>query len=170
MTDKKSENIKIVIQEKDFSIENEYYFLSSNLPAAGAVVTFVGRVRDFSERPEVTGLILEHYPLMTEKSLSGIVGQARERWDIQRLSLIHRVGELSVEDQIVYVGVSSAHRDDAFEACRFVMDYLKTEAPFWKKERTSSGEAWVEAREKDQRARERWETLPDPASDHDRGM
>ena len=102
--------------------------------------------------------MLEHYPGMTEKSLAKIIDTAKARWSLERVSVIHRIGTLTVEDNIVYVGVSSAHRESAFEACRFIMDYLKTEAPFWKKEITPDGEVWVEAREKDQRAREHWDT------------
>ena len=151
-------NIKISVQENDFSIEKENHFLSNQAPETGAVVTFTGRVREFSEQPDVTGLFLEHYPGMTEKSLQRIIEQAQQRWDIQRISVIHRIGSLAVEDQIVFVGVSSAHREAAFEAARYIMDYLKTEAPFWKKEITRSGEHWVEAREKDQAARARWST------------
>lgn len=151
------EPTRILIQEDNFSIDDEYNFLTRSAPETGAVVNFVGRVREFSEQSGVTGLILEHYPGMTEKSLEKITKQARERWPLERISVIHRVGALTLEDQIVYVGVSSAHREAAFDACRFIMDYLKTEAPFWKKEITASGEVWVEAREKDQKAREQWD-------------
>lgn len=154
--------MKIVVSKDDFSIDAEYRDLSSDLPSCGAVVTFTGRVREFSERSGVVGMKLEHYPGMTEKALESICTQASERWDIQRCTVIHRVGDLQTEEQIVFVGVASAHREDAFEACRFIMDYLKTEAPFWKKELTEDGEFWVEAREKDQKARERWHT---PESD-----
>lgn len=150
--------IKIKIQNDDFSLNDEYNFLTKNSPSCGAVVNFIGRVREFSEQENVTGLILEHYPGMTEKSLARIIDTAKARWSLERVSVIHRIGTLTVEDNIVYVGVSSAHRESAFEACRFIMDYLKTEAPFWKKEITPDGEVWVEAREKDQRAREHWDT------------
>lgn len=153
---KNTENVKLSIQENDFSIEKEHYFLTNHAPETGAVVTFTGRVREFSEQPDITGLFLEHYPGMTEKSLKRITEQAQQRWDVQRISVIHRIGSLAVEDQIVFVGVSSAHREAAFEAARYIMDYLKTEAPFWKKEITRSGEHWVEAREKDQAARAHW--------------
>jgi len=150
--------IKIVVSKDDFSIDAEYRHLSSDLPSCGAVVTFTGLVREFSERTGVTGMRLEHYPGMTEKALGSICAQAAERWDVQRCTVIHRVGDLKTEEQIVFVGVASAHREDAFEACRFIMDYLKTEAPFWKKELTEDGEFWVEARDKDQKARECWGT------------
>ena len=149
---------RISIQNEDFSINDEYNFLTHSTPQSGAVVNFIGRVREFSEQSNVTGLILEHYPGMTEKSLITIIEQARQRWSIERVSVIHRIGKLLVEDNIVYVGVSSAHREAAFEACRFIMDYLKTEAPFWKKEITAEGEVWVDAREKDKKAREQWDT------------
>lgn len=150
--------IKIKIQNDDFSLNDEYYFLTKNSPSSGSFVNFIGRVREFSEQDNVTGLMLEHYPGMTEKSLAKIIDTAKARWSLERVSVIHRIGTLTVEDNIVYVGVSSAHRESAFEACRFIMDYLKTEAPFWKKEITPDGEVWVEAREKDQRAREHWDT------------
>jgi len=146
----------IRIQHDDFNTGNEYDALRRNSPATGAVVCFSGLVREFSEREGVTGLELEHYPGMTEASLQNIIQQARGRWPLQRVTVIHRIGRLETESQIVFVGVSSAHRDAAFDACRFIMDYLKTEAPFWKKELTESGEFWVEAQEKDQRARQRW--------------
>ena len=151
-----TENIKISVQKSDFSIEKENLFLSKQAPETGAVVTFTGRVREFSEQPDVTGLFLEHYPGMTEKSLKRIIEQAQQRWDIQRISVIHRIGSLAVEDQIVFVGVSSAHREAAFEAARYIMDYLKTEAPFWKKEITSDGEHWVEQKESDRARSEDW--------------
>ena len=162
--DKKNEKeknqikIKVVVSEKDFSIDSEYDFLSRNAPRTGAIVSFVGRVREFSEREDITGLHLEHYPGMTEASLNKIIELAHQRWDIQACSLHHRIGSLQVEDQIVYVGISCAHRDEAFDACRFIMDYLKTEAPFWKKELTQDGDYWVDAREKDQQARARWQS------------
>lgn len=153
---------RILIQKEDFSINHEYDFLTNSAPQSGAVVNFIGRVREFSEQSNVTGLLLEHYPGMTEKSIMKIIEKARQRWSIERVSVIHRIGKLLLEDNIVYVGVSSAHRDTAFEVCRFIMDYLKTEAPFWKKEITSEGEVWVEAREKDKKAREQWDAPDDP--------
>lgn len=157
------EKIKIIVSKADFSVSSEYDFLSHHAPKTGAVVSFVGRVREFSERKDVIGLYLEHYPGMTEASLKRIVEQAQQRWSLQACSIHHRIGSLHVEDQIVYVGVSSAHRDEAFEACCFIMDYLKTEAPFWKKELTKNGDYWVEARTRDQQARARWQV---PPSDH----
>ena len=147
---------RVVVQTQDFDVHDEYEALRRNNPATGAVVCFSGLVREFSEQSGVTGMILEHYPGMTEKALKKIIAEARQRWPLQRVTLIHRTGILKTEEQIVFAGVSSAHRDAAFDACRFLMDYLKTEAPFWKKELTETGEVWVEARQKDQDARQKW--------------
>ena len=122
----------ISVQTQDFSLADEYQLLSEGT-SAGAVVTFVGKVRDFNQGDEVQGLSLEHYPGMTEKALTEIVEQAKQRWSLLQVRVIHRVGDLELGDQIVFVGVSSAHRGDAFDACEFIMDYLKTKAPFWKK-------------------------------------
>jgi len=122
----------------------------------GAVVSFVGYVRDFNDGREVAGMFLEHYPGMTEKALGKIVAQARERWPLLGLEVLHRVGALEPGEPIVFVGVTSAHRQAAFDACNFVMDYLKTQAPFWKKENTADGPRWVEGRASDQAAAERW--------------
>ncbi|WP_248803704.1 molybdopterin synthase catalytic subunit MoaE [Pseudomonas sp. MWU13-2100] len=122
----------------------------------GAVVSFVGYVRDFNDGHEVAGMFLEHYPGMTEKALGKIVAQARERWPLLGLEVLHRVGALEPGEPIVFVGVTSAHRQAAFDACNFVMDYLKTQAPFWKKETTAEGPHWVEGRASDQAAAERW--------------
>ncbi|MBD9485095.1 molybdopterin synthase catalytic subunit MoaE [Pseudomonas sp. PDM14] len=123
----------------------------------GAVVGFVGYVRDFNDGQEVSGMFLEHYPGMTEKALAAIVADAEQRWPLLRVELVHRVGELPPGEPIVFVGTASAHRQAAFDACNFIMDYLKTRAPFWKKETTSSGERWVEGRGSDQAAAERWQ-------------
>jgi len=122
----------------------------------GAVVSFVGYVRDFNDGREVAGMFLEHYPGMTEKALGKIVAQAQERWPLLGLEVLHRVGALEPGEPIVFVGVTSAHRQAAFDACNFVMDYLKTQAPFWKKENTADGPRWVEGRASDQAAAERW--------------
>ncbi|RBH53076.1 MULTISPECIES: molybdopterin synthase catalytic subunit MoaE [Pseudomonas] len=122
----------------------------------GAVVSFVGYVRDFNDGREVAGMFLEHYPGMTEKALGKIVTQAHERWPLLGLEVLHRVGALEPGEPIVFVGVTSAHRQAAFDACNFVMDYLKTQAPFWKKENTADGPRWVEGRVSDQAAAERW--------------
>lgn len=123
----------------------------------GAVVGFVGYVRDFNDGQEVSGMFLEHYPGMTEKALAAIVADAEQRWPLLRVELVHRVGELPPGEPIVFVGTASAHRQAAFDACNFIMDYLKTRAPFWKKETTSNGERWVEGRGSDQAAAERWQ-------------
>jgi len=125
-------------------------------PGVGAVATFVGYVRDINQGDQVSALFLEHYPGMTERALQLIVDQAHERWPLQRVSIVHRVGPLNVGEPIVFVGVASQHRLAAFEACAFLMDYLKTRAPFWKREQTPTGERWVEGRESDRLAQERW--------------
>lgn len=144
------------VQTQDFDVGFEINQLRSARKDAGAVVSFVGQVRDVNEGDSVSQLTLEHYPGMTEKALEAIVSQAEGRWDIFDTLIIHRVGTLQPTDQIVLVAVSSAHRGDAFKACEFIMDYLKTEAPFWKKEVTPSGERWIEAKQTDDDARERW--------------
>lgn len=123
----------------------------------GAVVSFVGYVRDFNDGQPVAGMLLEHYPGMTEKALAKIEAEARERWPLLTVEIIHRVGSLDPGAPIVFVGTSSAHRQAAFDACAFIMDYLKTRAPFWKKERTLEGERWVEGRCSDQQAAQRWD-------------
>jgi len=146
----------ISVQFEDFSVAEEYAKLAEGTDA-GAVVTFIGKVRDFNQGEAVKGLSLEHYPGMTEKSLEEIVVQACERWPLLQTRVIHRVGDLDLGDQIVFVGVSSAHRGAAFQACEFIMDYLKTRAPFWKKEQTPDESRWVDARETDSSAAERWE-------------
>ncbi|MCE2570106.1 molybdopterin synthase catalytic subunit MoaE [Motilimonas eburnea] len=145
----------IKVQTEDFDVNHEYHRLAAK-SEAGAIVTFVGLVRDLNLAQTVTALHLEHYPEMTEKSLRRIVQQAKQRWQLIDVSLIHRVGTLTVNQQIVFVGVSSRHRGDAFAACEFIMDHLKTEAPFWKKEHTDSGETWLDANEKDLQAAKRW--------------
>ena len=122
----------------------------------GAVVSFVGYVRDFNDGREVAGMFLEHYPGMTEKALLKIVDEARQRWPLLKLEVIHRVGELEPGEPIVFVAAASAHRQAAFESCDFVMDYLKTRAPFWKKESTAQGPRWVEGRDSDHKAADRW--------------
>jgi len=147
----------IKVQEADFNIQDEYDAMRSDNQEDGAIVFFTGLVRDFNQGKDVTGLFLEHYPAMTEKALSKIVEEAKARWPINRVRLIHRVGQLYLSDQIVFVAVSSKHREAAFDACRFIMDYLKNRAPFWKKETTTQGDVWVEALEKDQTAMEKWE-------------
>lgn len=123
----------------------------------GAVVTFTGKVRNHNLGNDVAALTLEHYPGMTEKALQEIVDAARERWPLQRVTVIHRVGELFPGDEIVLVGVTSAHRGSAFSAAEFIMDYLKTRAPFWKREATEQGDRWVDARDRDHQAAQRWD-------------
>lgn len=146
----------ISVQTADFDVAAEYAALIANDTQAGAVVLFVGRVREFNQAQQVQGMVLEHYPGMTEKSLQEIVLEAQARWKLQACRIIHRVGRLSLSDQIVLVGVTSSHREDAFAAVEFLMDYLKTRAPFWKKEMTSTGDVWVEAQMKDEQAAQRW--------------
>jgi len=145
------------VQTEDFDVGVEINTLRRTSPNIGAVVSFVGQVRDLNDGDNVTAITLEHYPGMTEKSLAGIVDQAQARWPIADVLVIHRVGELRPLDQIVLVLVASAHRKDAFAACEFIMDYLKTEAPFWKKEQTPDGERWVEAKDSDDQARSHWQ-------------
>ena len=145
----------ISIQQDDFDPGFEQDQLSSNT-GTGALVTFTGLVRDENLGDDVGGLYLEHYPGMTEKALQEIIDAAAKRWPLQAIKVIHRVGQLHPGDRIVFVGVASAHRKAAFEICEFVMDYLKTRAPFWKKETTPEGDRWVDARESDEEAAKRW--------------
>jgi molybdopterin synthase catalytic subunit len=145
------------VQTEDFDVGAEIARLRGADPRVGAVASFVGVVRDVNDGSDVSRLTLEHYPGMTEKALERIVAQAHERWDILDTLVVHRVGTLEPTDQIVLVVVTSAHRGEAFAACEFVMDYLKTEAPFWKKEQTPEGGRWVEARESDEAAAQRWQ-------------
>ena len=144
------------VQHDDFDIARETAALRAGDPRVGAVALFVGTVRDLNDARAVTTLTLEHYPGMTEKSLTAIVDEAKSRWDIYDALVIHRVGELKPMDQIVLVAVTSAHRGEAFAACEFIMDYLKTRAPFWKKEQTPEGTRWVDARSTDDAAAQRW--------------
>lgn len=147
---------RILVQRADFSLGEEYERLAARYDT-GAIVTFVGKVRDFNQGEQVLGLALEHYPGMTEKALADIIVEARARWPLQECTLIHRIGELLLGDQIVLVAVSSAHRDAAFDACHFIMDFLKTRAPFWKKELTAEGiQRWVGAKASDDAAAARW--------------
>ena len=122
----------------------------------GAVVAFVGYVRDFNEGREVAGMFLEHYPGMTEKALDKIVVEAEQRWPLLKVEVLHRIGALDPGEPILFDGVASAHRQAAFDACNFIMDYLKTRAPFWKKEQTSEGPRWVEGKQSDTDAAGRW--------------
>jgi len=146
----------IKIQENDFDINAEIAALRKGDLRVGAVVTFLGTVRDMNDGSQVKAMTLEYYPGMTEKALQEILDQAKARWEIYQTLVIHRVGLLLPEDQIVLVAVTSAHRGEAFAACEFIMDYLKTAAPFWKKEDTPSGARWVDARVTDEAAMARW--------------
>ena len=146
----------ISVQQADFDVSVISKELCKNRRDIGAITSFCGQVRDKSPDQNLLALELEHYPGMTEKALSAIGEQALARWDIDDLAMIHRVGRLQPGENIVLVVVISAHRKDAFEACEFLMDYLKTQAPFWKKEITRSGEHWVEFKQSDQQASERW--------------
>lgn len=148
--------VYVSIQQENFDHSALYAQLSADCPAIGAVVTFTGLVREVNLGNAVSGLFLEHYPGMTEKSLAAIAEQALQRWSLNRIVIVHRVGKLTPADQIVFVGTNSAHRADAFAACEFIMDYLKTRAPFWKRETTPEGDRWVDARDADQQAADRW--------------
>jgi molybdopterin synthase catalytic subunit len=154
----------VSVQTEDFDVGAEYAELRRLAANVGAVTTFTGLVREFYQGGScgdsdnrVLSLYLEHYPGMTEKALQDIVNKARDRWQILSCKVIHRIGELYAGDQIVFVGVASAHRGDAFAAAEFIMDYLKTQAPFWKKQRTSAGEDWIESRDSDKDAASRWQ-------------
>ena len=144
------------IQVEDFDTGAEIAVMRRGNPAIGAIASFVGVVRDVNEGDTVACMTLEHYPGMTEKSIEAIVTQARGRWNVIDALVVHRVGSLAPTDQIVLVIVASSHRGDAFAACEFIMDYLKTRAPFWKKEQTAAGSRWVDARVSDDVAAERW--------------
>jgi len=140
--------MRVSVQQEDFNLGEEVKEISAN-PKVGAVASFVGLVRDVP-------MTLEHYPGMTERAIQKIVDEAKTRWQVMDCSVIHRYGALQPNDQIVLVAVASGHRGDAFAACEFIMDYLKTQAPFWKKEQTADGARWVEAKVADDQAAERW--------------
>jgi molybdopterin synthase catalytic subunit len=144
------------VQAGDFEVGRELDVLTRGRRDVGALASFVGLVRDANDGHAIQGMTLEHYPGMTESALEDICAQAHARWDLIDTVVIHRVGPLVPGDRIVLVGVASAHRGEAFEACEFIMDYLKTRAPFWKKEDTPEGGRWVDARESDDAAAERW--------------
>ncbi|MDR0588586.1 MAG: molybdenum cofactor biosynthesis protein MoaE [Burkholderiales bacterium] len=171
LTSPPSPRIKISVQTEDFDVAAEMAALRENNAQVGALALFVGTVRDLThadhahaspaqktENHAVSSMTLEHYPGMTERALQKIVDTAFSRFSIQGATVIHRVGVLKPTDQIVLIAVSSAHRADAFDACRLIIDFLKTEAPFWKKEETPQGSRWVEARASDDTARKRWES------------
>ncbi len=150
------------VQREDFDAGVEIAQLRAANSAVGAVACFIGVARDRNDGERVATMTLEHYPGMTESALEDICTKAKSRWNVLDVLIVHRIGELRPTDQIVLVAVTSSHRGDAFDACEFVMDYLKTEAPFWKKESTPAGARWVEARDSDDTARSRW------AHDNDR--
>ena len=144
------------IQTADFDAGAEIAALRRGNPKVGAIASFIGVVRDVNEGGAVAEMTLEHYPGMTETAIEEIIGQARSRWNVLNVLVVHRVGQLRPMDQIVLVVAAGEHRGEAFAACEFIMDYLKTRAPFWKKEQTGQGARWVEARESDDIAAERW--------------
>ena len=145
------------VQHEDFDLSTEVANLRANQPQVGAVVAFVGTVRDMNEGSNVSQMELEHYPGMTEKALEDIIVQARGRWPLMDALIIHRIGPMLAQEQIVLVAVTARHRGEAFAACEFIMDYLKTGAPFWKKEQTPEGARWVDARESDDAALRKWQ-------------
>ncbi|GGB71423.1 molybdopterin synthase catalytic subunit MoaE [Shewanella inventionis] len=147
---------KVRVQTHDFNVADEYALLAND-NQDGAVVNFIGKVRDFNDGSAVTDLTLEHYPGMTESVLVQICQQARERWPLNKVTIIHRVGTMALGEQIVFIGVTSAHRKAAFAACEFLIDYLKTKAPFWKLEANEAGSKWVEARDSDEQAAKMWQ-------------
>lgn len=151
-------SFSISVQANDFDVGTEYLALIDDDIHSGAGVFFVGRVRDFNDGRSIAKLSIEHYPGMTEKLLEQLVTEARERWQLLSARVIHRYGDLQLGDQIVFVGVTSVHREHAFQAAEFLMDYLKTRAPFWKKEADLGGQSrWVEAKDNDEVAAERWQ-------------
>lgn len=147
----------VVIQSADFDLSAEYQALTQGATGSGAVVLFAGLVRDFNQGEQVFELELEHYPGMAEHAIQGIIAKARQRWALDRVRVIHRVGKLGLSEQIVLVAVSSAHRSDAFAANQFIMDFLKTEVPIWKKEATLQGSRWLEFNHKELDAAARWQ-------------
>ncbi|WP_028104107.1 molybdopterin synthase catalytic subunit MoaE [Pseudoduganella violaceinigra] len=147
---------EVRIQTDDFDLSHEVAQLRAGNAKVGAIVTFVGTVRDLNDGAAVAEMELEHYPGMTEQAIQAILEQAKVRWPIYGALVIHRVGPLKPMDQIVLVAVTSPHRGEAFSACEFIIDYLKTEAPFWKKEQTPEGARWVDARTSDDEARKKW--------------
>lgn len=162
--------MSVRVQQNDFDLATEYNAVTKGNTSAGAVVTFTGRVRDLNpatdktdnkiddKTDKVSAITLEHYPAMTQKQLEKLEADARDRWPLEECVIIHRFGRLEPGDQIVLVITAATHRQDAFDAAQFLMDWLKTKAPFWKKEQTPSGERWVDARSSDDKAAKRWES------------
>jgi molybdopterin synthase catalytic subunit len=150
--------VDVRVQAADFDVGDELARLRAGDPRTGAVVSFVGTVRDINDGASVAELELEHYPGMTERSLADIVEQAQARWPLYGALVVHRIGPMQPMEQIVLVACSAAHRGEAFAACEFIMDYLKTDAPFWKKEQTPDGARWVDARTADDAAKAKWAT------------
>lgn len=146
------------VQLEDFAIGDEIALLRTRSKSLGAIASFIGLMRDFNDGATILEMSLEHYPGMTERALENIAQQAKKRWQVDDIVIIHRIGKFKPGDQIVLVMITSAHRGAAFSACEFVMDYLKTKAPFWKKELTSDGARWVESRASDVDASNRWDT------------
>jgi molybdopterin synthase catalytic subunit len=146
----------ISIQTEDFSLGAEYEILRKDAVSDGAIVTFTGIVRDFNSDATVLGIELEHYPEMTHKALERICQQAKEAWPLGQIKVIHRVGKILAHEQIVFVGVTSKHRKAAFEACQFIMDFLKNEVPLWKKEISPERSVWVKAKDSDKNSMQRW--------------
>jgi molybdopterin synthase catalytic subunit len=147
---------RISVQEAEFDVAAVIDALRADNPSVGAIASFIGLVRDVNDGAPVSTMTLEHYPGMTEKALEAIVAEADARWDLIGVTVVHRVGELRPTDPIVLVAVAGAHRGDAFQACEFIMDFLKTRAPFWKKEEAPDGSRWVDSRASDERAARRW--------------
>ncbi len=150
--------MSVRIQAEDFDLSAEVAQLRAANPKVGAIVTFLGTVRDLNDGASVAEMELEHYPGMTEQSITAIIEQAKQRWPVSGALVIHRIGPLKPMEQIVLVAVTGAHRGEAFAACEFIIDYLKTEAPFWKKELTPAGPRWVDARVNDDAALQNWHT------------
>lgn len=155
--------MSISIQEKDFDIAAELSALRGSSSKIGALVSFVGLVRDFSKDAQIENIFLEHYPGMTEKALDKIIQEATVRWNLLGTRVIHRIGSLLPNDQIVLVATAALHRGEAFAACEFIIDYLKTAAPFWKREQTGQGAQWLETRDSDVQRMKHWHTTGESA-------
>jgi len=148
---------KIIVQSDDFDLTTEVALAKAGNSSIGAIVSFVGTVRDLQSK-NLNTMTLEHYPGMTEKSLTLIADKAREKWELESITIIHRIGTLNLNDQIVLVITMSQNRQEAFDSCNFIIDFLKTDAPFWKKESTANNEEWVEGRVKDEKQKNRWKS------------